>query len=724
MREIFPTQLKHHRLTVGDFTIFSKSFGSILERLIPTSETVHFFSKEEIYTLSWDHLDCKDLEESLSQMKTSKQCYPGYFVADNYILLSFQIADLGQIFALVYGVDPVFAKRVREDWLAEIHEQAEREFLLLKQARIDCQTGLLNLINLHFLLEQIEDENIQLILIELPPHRSTYSYMQHHVQQCSKLLGNFFGNNNLLHYLGHATFAVLVSPASSEAAKVESRLVAYLKKEGCKKVHIGSSRPNRTHTGEKQKLKEEYLLLDEAWTALHHAQRRGVFSFCEYEKLAYPEKHPLAPPPQGLVRRLTAVWRDLECFTLIQFKSDEENEGIADKVLSYVDKGKTVVASEDLFVVLEEKIQEGSKLWTQAILRRLRDEAGVSVSAGISRYPYGDFRKVEMVQNCRKALLHAQFFGAESVVAFDQVSLNISGDIYFGEGNFTRAIKEYKRGVLCGPDVNLFNSLGVTYAMMGRLTQAIGSFQQALDIEEDNFMSLFNLGLARHAKGDLHGAWKNLDAAYDAGTNQEIAEDGVLELQLQLGLICSQIGLNQQAVLCLEKWLENNHPHPRVDTVYYSLGKAHHGLGHNNDAMAFLQKTIVLNETHAQAIGLLGKLYLIEKEGSDIALSLCQKSVELEPENHQTKLYLAEVYITQNNLPEARRVLQSCLRSRTYSNEARLLMGRGYEAEGKLKRAAVWYEKVLNKGGEDKEKKREARQRLSKCKALMRKKAR
>ena len=50
-------------------------------------------------------------------------------------------------------------------------------------------------------------------------------------------------------------------------------------------------------------------------------------------------------------------------------------------------------------------------------------------------------------------------------------------------------------------------------------------------------------------------------------------------------------------------------------------------------------------------MNLLGRVYLEEGEGNEIALSLCRKSVELEPTNLRYMLYLAEVLLQCGLLP-------------------------------------------------------------------------
>ena len=106
----------------------------------------------------------------------------------------------------------------------------------------------------------------------------------------------------------------------------------------------------------------------------------------------------------------------------------------------------------------------------QSILAEQRTE---TVSIGIAVYPTLDFQKHQIIDNARKALDHAQFFGPGSLVLFDAVSLNISGDTYYQTGDIDRAVQEFMTALRLDPDnVNVHNSLGVCFGVLGDYDQA------------------------------------------------------------------------------------------------------------------------------------------------------------------------------------------------------------------------------------------------------------
>jgi cytochrome c-type biogenesis protein CcmH/NrfG len=111
--------------------------------------------------------------------------------------------------------------------------------------------------------------------------------------------------------------------------------------------------------------------------------------------------------------------------------------------------------------------------------------------------------------------------------------------------------------------------------------------------------------------------------------------------------------------------------------------------------MAALQKALQFNQFDDRAMNLLGMVYLQEGEGDEIALSLCRKSVELEPSNLVYRVNLAEVQLRCLMVREARGNLYRCLRSRRYKAQAQFLLGKSYRQEGKSAKAEEWLQKVL-----------------------------
>jgi tetratricopeptide (TPR) repeat protein len=366
-------------------------------------------------------------------------------------------------------------------------------------------------------------------------------------------------------------------------------------------------------------------------------------------------------------------------------------------ILPHIDHGVVVAGDDDVFVYLDGAKPGEALQWAKKIVGRIgQADRRIDVSAGVSGYPYGDFKKSEMVVNCRKALLHAAFYGKSSAALFDAVSLNISGDIYFSDGDLARAVKEYQMGVKCDSlDVNLHNSLGVALAMMNKLTPALQCFENGLAIDGENFMALYNLGLGEQTRNRKAKALEYLEKALRHYTPEEGGTELAGDLTLQLGILSCELGRYEAALAYLVPWqLENNNTQS-AGRVHYYLGEAYHGLKNNRKAMESLQRALRFDEFDDRALCLLGRVYLEEREGDAIALSLCRKSVELEPANIRYMLYLAEVLLRCGSLSEGREYLSRCLKNRECKMEAQLLLGESYAQEGLYRRARGRFLKIL-----------------------------
>ncbi|MDZ7579851.1 MAG: hypothetical protein U5R30_04310 [Deltaproteobacteria bacterium] len=71
--------------------------------------------------------------------------------------------------------------------------------------------------------------------------------------------------------------------------------------------------------------------------------------------------------------------------------------------------------------------------------------AGPSVTIGLAFFPTLDYSKDKILANACKALEHAKFFGPDSLVSFDAISLNISGDRLYDQGEYQKAIDEVQK---------------------------------------------------------------------------------------------------------------------------------------------------------------------------------------------------------------------------------------------------------------------------------------
>ena len=700
MIKTFPLSSVDQGLIAKDFQRFSQAFADIISRKIPTAKKIQYiFNDNDLKTLLKDKRVNDLVPLFHSVCRNVSRCG----VYQDFLMIPFTLNDETIVVALLSRIDPLFTKRVDDDWLSDVQNEMHREFLLLKQARIDDQTGFFNLSNLMSLLNNLSaDKTVQLALVEIPSRKASFHLITNHLYRCVSTLQILIPDGSVIHHLGNSLFAfVFELHDGDDYSRFTTSLVGHLKSEGFHQVNIGISHYNHTDSKNIQ-IGNGKRLLDEAWTALLVALKRGPFGFCDFSLLAYPENHPLVRPEQNLIRRLRRLWKNSEQFCLVQFRSDNECFPVDEIVKPFIDTGTVVQSGNDCIVYLDQGDGYTVLDWTENIVRQCREfDAGKTVSAGVACFPYSDFKKTEILYNCRKALAHAAFFGNSGVALFDALSLNISGDIYFSDGDLVKAVKEYRRGLKCDEgNVNLHNSLGVAFTMMNKLSAAMICFEKALELDENSFMALYNIGL-----GELHHNRKKTAVMYFKKALDCIYEDGSddgralkKDLRRQIGILASETGEYQLALDYLFPWYESSLSKRQRDRVVFNIGRSYYGLRQNRKAMEWLQRALRNNEYDDRAMHFLGKVYHEEGEGDEIALSLCRKSVELDPGNKLYLLGLAHIQFHCDMISDACDNLKQCLKSGEFRVEAQLFLTRCYLKTGNHRKALNWFNKV---GAED-----------------------
>ncbi len=687
----FPPVFVKEPLCENDFVRFAFPFSKILHEKIPTASQIIFVTGNagSLKALC-DPESQRIVKETFKHAKHD----PDFITVKEWgFFLPFAIGEM-TVIAVVLGVDPFIVEKADIGWLLEVRNTALREFGQLKKQRIDWDTGLMNAANLYDLLDILKDSpDVDLMLVELYPKARSSREAIAVIRKSALSLVNFSDNRFLTHYLGHGLFA-LVAGHGEISSDVGPLLLSWLRKDGFPRVHIGCSRRRKKETADCP----GRPLYDEALAALQVAGKRGPFSFCDFSSLSRPEHHPLRRPSRSVVAKLARKWINSRCFSIIQFQVDKKFFTEIITILKTENNGVIVRDTNDLYIFINGADACQAQEWIKERLKNIEAiiPGDTQFFVGIGTYPFADFSKSEVVYNCRKALIHAAFYGRGSVAVFDALSLNISGDLYYGEGDLESAVREYKRGLVCEVgNINLLNSLGVAYAMMERHKQAHQCFHKVLSIDPDNFMALYNLGLGETFLGLEKSAISRFERAIaihpDDSENADIKRD----LQFRLGKLYCETGAAMQAVDILLSWYEKSKGTKKSGYACRFLGTSYYDLKKNREAMVWLQRALQFDEFDAEAMGILGEIYLEEGEGRDIALSLCEKSVELSPTDLRLKLRLAKVQTACGKYVAARNNLRPCLRNKLTKGEARFISGLIYQKEGQTKKAEDWFAKTV-----------------------------
>ncbi len=280
----------------------------------------------------------------------------------------------------------------------------------------------------------------------------------------------------------------------------------------------------------------------------------------------------------------------------------------------------------------------------QQIQHKLDETLMATVSVGLSEFPLDDFSREAVFENACKALDHAAFFGHASIVIFDAVSLNISGDHFYQNGKMAEAMAEYRAALrLDANDVNVYNSLGVCLAQTGEIEEAAACFEKALAIDPKEAMAAYNLGVLDLLRKADEQALAHFQNAY-------ALDDHTFDIVFQIGKLLTEHHAYGEAKPYLEKALSLNNT--SAPTWSY-LGQCLHGLDHIQQAIDAFKRAVKINPNDATALSRLAVLYDLKGENPEISLTFARQSVALAPENGEFRMRLAELYQKHDRLDQA-----------------------------------------------------------------------
>ncbi len=276
--------------------------------------------------------------------------------------------------------------------------------------------------------------------------------------------------------------------------------------------------------------------------------------------------------------------------------------------------------------------------------QQLKAETGKTATIGIAAYPTITYPKSEIINNARKALDHATFFGANSFAVFDDVSLNISGDNFYEEGKIPEAIHEFKMALELDPgNVNVHNSLGVCYALQNRYDSAIAEFKKAIALDRGEYMALYNLGL-------IHLMVAQKDRALEFFLEADKINGDNYVVAFQTGKLYLDEGNIEKSRPYLERAAALE---PTSGQAYRYLGDCY-AAGHTpQKAIAAYKKALKHNPLDAAAMSALGNIYDDQGENPEIARMFLRESIALSPENGLFHHRLGRHFSNQHRLDDA-----------------------------------------------------------------------
>lgn len=289
-----------------------------------------------------------------------------------------------------------------------------------------------------------------------------------------------------------------------------------------------------------------------------------------------------------------------------------------------------------------------------SILISLKDKLSASLKsdilAGVSKYPFHDFSKIQTIENALKAADHAAFFGTDTMIHFDGVSLNISGDRFYQLNEKQLAIQEYEKGLEIKPkDINLINSAGVCHAVSGDLDRAREEFEKAAKLNPKEVMVVYNIGLLYKIDDDT-------DKAIIYLKNANAINDNIFEVELLLGQLFLAKKQTDQAMPHLEK---ASHLNPDSGIACRLKGEILLDNKEPDKAALEFNKAIKLNPSDAISLSGYAKSLELQDKNLQIARSLAKNSIVLDPENELFKTRLGVIQEKINSQKKNKNTIKS-----------------------------------------------------------------
>ena len=678
-------------LSLRDFYILYSPFAHEVQRLLPLPATVHFACIAPDGSLHPLQL------HSVAPIAVQPVESPPYRqprLVDDQLVIPLELPSREYVAVIITDVDPALLKKMSAGWLREMRHALLLELELAYQGYIDPESDLYNRRAAEvFLQESPFAEPVFFLLLNTIFYRRTATGNLQKLREIADLLQALTRAHCFS--FGYGVFGVVLSVKSREEVLRQIHYLQHqLKREGLSKVQVGFAqlvlRDNSPETN----------LFNKIWRALAIAEQRGPFGLCDLDALDERLPHPFQLGHPILLAGLKKLWRGLSRFSLVLISRQPVAEYPVfpgnDGAPALPEHFGQYVGEEDnlILILIRNTDSENVVQRVQAIREHYREVYGNDsmLTIGVASWPCLDFNKSDIPGNCLKALLHGSYLGSGATIFFDHISLNVSGDFFFDEGDYRSAIREYRRGLCLQPgDLNLMNSLGVALIECGQERQASTCFQEVLAKDPTNYMALVNLGHVQQALGKKDVALLSFEQAYGV---LDTTDGAPQELLVPLGKLYAEFGEHGKAQAVFEYW--RSCPGSENEFLLYRLlAQSYFENERFENAIQACQKALQLFPQDSVSMSTLGLLYVEQGEGNDIGVNLCRKALALDNFNPDHWYRLGRALLHTGDQAEALSAAKQCLQLQRFHIQGMLLLGRIYLDMKKSKLAKRSVIKVL-----------------------------
>ncbi len=294
------------------------------------------------------------------------------------------------------------------------------------------------------------------------------------------------------------------------------------------------------------------------------------------------------------------------------------------------------------------------------------------------------------------------------------------GNAYDKLGEYQKAIFNYSHALELNPrDAFARYNLGQIYFKMEQFEDAISEFEKALEINPNDASFYLNLGKAYLELEDYESAVEMFQRSVENKPNDFESHYALA----RAFMITDRLDL---AVMELKKVTEIN---PSAPEPHFDLAQCLYSNGEVDQAFEQYQKVLIYDEKHLEAILGVGQIYLYYRGKPDIAIDFfnqalevdeyffpallekgnaymrlrkfkaaqkeLEKATQVNPDDLDLLVSLAEVYVATRKFDAAEREMQKAINLDPENPRFRLLFGRVMSKNGKNTSAIEQYQKAI-----------------------------
>ena len=262
---------------------------------------------------------------------------------------------------------------------------------------------------------------------------------------------------------------------------------------------------------------------------------------------------------------------------------------------------------------------------------------------------------------------------------------NNLGNVFWREGKISDALGHYEEALRLNPDyAEAHNNLGNVFWREGKISDALGHYEEALRLDPDSPEAHYNLGSVFAQTGKTKEALAHIEQALRLKPDYAEAREN-------LGVVLAHLGRVPEA---MAQWEQALRLKPDFAEVHYNLGKAFAQTGRTGEALAHFEQAVRLKPGYAEAYEDLG-VAMAHLGRVPEAMAQWEQALRLRPDFPEAHCNLGNALRRAGKIEEAIAHYEQAVRLKPDYPEAQCGLGNALEQTGRLQEAMGQWEQAL-----------------------------